>query len=158
MGPASAETVRMARYVTRVSTEMAPADVFAYMADLRNFVDWDPGVELVTQVSGDGAGPDAEFDVVVTGQPRSITLRYKTLEYDAPHRVVVRADSPWLRSVDVVTVEADGPGSIVTYDAELTLKGALRLFDLGLRVVFGRIGDRAARGLRQALQGEEVPA
>ena len=37
------------------------------------------------------------------------------------------------------------------YDADLTLKGPLRVFDLGLRAVFGRIGDRAAAGLRAHL-------
>ena len=34
----------MARYMTRVRTDMAPSEAFAYMADLRNFAEWDPGV------------------------------------------------------------------------------------------------------------------
>ena len=34
----------MARYVTKLRTSRAPDEVFAYMADLRNFAGWDPGV------------------------------------------------------------------------------------------------------------------
>ena len=55
-------------------------------------------------------------------------------------------------------VPSGGVGSVVTYDAELRLNGPLAVFDLGLRLVFDRIGDRAAAGLRRALQGEAVPS
>ena len=34
----------MARYVTTVRTSWAPEVAFGYMADLRNFAEWDPGV------------------------------------------------------------------------------------------------------------------
>ena len=51
-------------------------------------------------------------------------------------------------------VEPDGTGSVVTYDADLRLNGILGIGDLGLRLMFGRIGDRAAAGLRRALGGQ----
>lgn len=47
----------MARYITTVRTRRSVADAFAYMADLRNFAEWDPGVRKVVQVDGDGADP-----------------------------------------------------------------------------------------------------
>ena len=34
---------------------------------LSNFAEWDPGVVKVEQIEGDGAGPDAVFDVAVKG-------------------------------------------------------------------------------------------
>lgn len=146
----------MARYSTTVRTEMAPADAFAFMADLRNFEDWDPGVQRATQVTGHGGGPDATFDVVVDAPGSGLTLRYVTTEYDAPHRVVVRAESKMFTSLDRIDVEPDGTGSLVTYDAELRLNGPLRVFDLALRPIFDRIGSRADDGLQQALDGEKV--
>ena len=126
------------------------------MADLRNFAEWDPGVTGVEQVEGEGGGADSVFDVTVKAVPRPLTLRYRTLDHQAPDRVLVRAESKMLTSVDEVVVEADGGGSIVTYDAELTLNGALRLLDPALGLVFGGIGDRAAAGMRKALEGEKV--
>jgi carbon monoxide dehydrogenase subunit G len=142
----------MARYVTKVRTARAPKDVFAYMADLRNFAEWDPGVKKAVQVEGDGGGPTSSFDVTVSGT----TLRYVTTEYHEPRNLLVVAESATLVSTDRVTVEAVDGGSVVTYDADLRLKGLLRVADPLLKLAFGRIGDRAAAGLRTALAGTKV--
>ena len=130
---------------------MTPQEAFAYMADLGNFVEWDPGVKAVRQVEGSGGGLDAVFDVTVVAPGPALTLRYVTEEYDAPHNLLVVARSIVFTSIDRITVEPDGTGSLVTYDADLRLNGVLRVGDLGLRLVFGQIGDRAAAGLRRVL-------
>ncbi len=44
----------MARYTVTVRTPMSPEDAFDFLADLRNFEEWDPGVERAEQVEGDG--------------------------------------------------------------------------------------------------------
>lgn len=146
----------MARYTTTIRTDRAPADALAFMADLRNFEAWDPGVEQATQVVGHGGGPDAEFDVVVAAPGKGLTLRYVTTEYVAPNQVVVRAASKMLTSLDRIDVVADGDGSRVTYDAELTLNGPLGVLNVVLKPIFDRIGRRADQGLQQALDGEKV--
>jgi carbon monoxide dehydrogenase subunit G len=146
------EEARMARYVTKVRTARSPEDAFAYMADLRHFAEWDPGVKKVVQVVGDGAGPAASFDVTVSGT----TLRYVTREYAPSSNLLVVAESVTLVSTDRVTVEPVEGGSVVTYDADLRLKGVLRVAEPLLRLAFGRIGDRAAAGLRTALAGTKV--
>lgn len=130
---------------------MTPQEAFAYMADLGNFVEWDPGVKAVRQVEGSGGGPDAVFDVTVVAPGPDLTLRYVTEEHDAPHNLLVVARSSMFTSIDRITVEPDGTGSLVTYDADLRLNGVLRVGDLGLRLVFGQIGNRAAAGLRRVL-------
>ena len=141
----------MARYVTTVRSAKTPREAFAYMADLRNFAEWDPGVKAVRQVEGSGGGPDAVFDVTVVAPGPDLTLRYVTEEHDAPHNLLVVARSIVFTSIDRITVEPDGTGSVVTYDADLRLNGVLRVGDLGLRLVFGQIGNRAAAGLRRVL-------
>lgn len=141
----------MARYVTTVRSAKTPQEAFAYMADLRNFAEWDPGVKAVRQVKGTGGGPDAVFDVTVAGPVLDLTLRYVTEEHDAPRTLLVVARSSVFTSIDRITVEPDGTGSVVTYNADLRLNGVLRVGDLGLRLVFGAIGDRAAAGLRRVL-------
>ena len=141
----------MARYVTTVRSAKTPREAFAYMADLRNFAEWDPGVKAVRQVEGSGGGPDSVFDVTVVAPGPDLTLRYVTEEHDAPHNLLVVARSSVFTSIDRITVEPDGTGSVITYDADLRLNGVLRIGDLGLRLVFGQIGDRAAAGLRRVL-------
>lgn len=146
----------MARYITTVRSPRPPEAAFAYMADLRNFAHWDPGVTGVVQITGDGGGPDSVFDVTVKSVGGGTRLRYVTKRYTAPHTVTVEARSSMLTSIDRIDVEPDGDGCRVTYDAELKLNGVLAVFDLGLRIAFSRIGDRAAAGLERALDGERI--
>lgn len=143
----------MARYVTKVRTPWSPEKAFAYMADLRNFANWDPGVRNVVQREGSGGGPSAAFDVTVRSKPKNLMLTYRTVEHEPPRTVLAVAKSGFYTSEDRITVVAEGSGSIVTYDATLRLNGLLGAFDPVLRLVFGRIGDRAAAGLRSALGG-----
>ena len=146
----------MARYVTQVRTPWSAADSFAYMADLRNFARWDPGVRKVTQTMGDGGGIASVFDVTIAGVPKDIMLTYRTVEYDAPRHVLVLARSRVFTSEDRIAITPDGDGSIVEYDAQLRFNGVLRFADLALRPFFNRIADRAVNGLCGALQGTKV--
>lgn len=145
----------MARYLVRLRSPKSPAEAFAYMANLANFAEWDPGVSRVNQSEGEGPGLNAVYDVTLKGLPTP--LRYRTTQFESPNSIVARAETLLLTSLDTITVEADGTGSIVTYDAKLTLNGPLGLADPILRLTFGRIGDRASAGLIRVLDGERLP-
>ena len=148
----------MARYIARVWSAWTPERAFAFMADMRTFPTWDPGVTRVTQVRGEGDGPDAVFDVTVAGFPRDLTLRYATEHHDPGREVLLVGRGFGLISTDRITVTPAGDGALVTYDADLSLPGPLRLGDLALRPAFQRIGGRAERGMRAALtQAPVVP-
>lgn len=146
----------MATYITTVRTPRTPDETFRYLADLRNFAEWDPGVRAAEQVRGDGPGPDAEYDVTVDAPGRGLTLRYRTVALDPPRSITVKATSRLFTSLDRITVVADGEGALATYDAELTLNGPLGIFDRLLAGSFRKIGDRANRGLIRALDGEQA--
>lgn len=147
----------MAHYVTRVRTPRPPSEVFAYLADLRNFAAWDPGIRSVTQVTGEGAGLGHEFDITVSGIGKPQTYRYRIVDHRPDTVVVAEASSERLHLLDRITVEpvgGDGNGGcIATYDATITLQGVARFADPLLSLAFKRIGDRAAAGLREALDG-----
>lgn len=140
----------MARYVTSVPTTLAPDAAFAFTADVTRFPSWDPGVASSVQVLGDGPGKRAEYDLTIAGSRPSV-MRYVVEEFDAPRRMKMTAQTRWLRSVDEIRIQAHGAGSLVTYDAVLTMRGPLALFDPLLALAFKRIGDRAAAGLRRVL-------
>ena len=146
----------MARYVVHIRSSKPAVEAFAYMADLSNFAEWDPGVEHAEQVQGDGPCVGAAFDVAVKAICGSLTLRYHVTEHNPPDKVVARAESRLLTSLDTITVRGDGDGSVVTYDAELKLNGLLGVADPLLEVSFKRIGDRAAAGLVRVLDGQKV--
>lgn len=142
----------MARYVASPRSPLSPDEAFAFMSDVRRFAEWDPGVSRAVQVVGDGPGEGAVYELTVTAG-RTQKMRYEVVAYEPPRRLLIVAETPRLTSEDEIRVEP-GPdgGSIVTYDARLTLKGWLRIFDPALKLAFKRIGDRAAAGLAQALQ------
>ena len=141
----------MAKYKVSVESSKSVEEAFAYMADLRNFANWDPGVLTVTQVAGDGGGPESSFDVAVKSVGGGTVLRYETVEYDEPGNLLVEARNSKFTSIDRITVVAKGEGSMVTYSAELLLNGCLSPLNPLLGLVFNRIGDRAAAGLRRVL-------
>ncbi|MGB5758853.1 MAG: SRPBCC family protein [Acidimicrobiales bacterium] len=142
----------MAHYSTTVQSPWDADRAFDYMADLRNFERWDPGVQSSKLVEGTEPGTGAAYDVKVSGT----TLRYETLEFDRPRRTVVEANSSLLRSYDVIEVTPADTGSTVRYEATLELKGILQFADPILGLIFNRIGDRAASGMAKALESAKV--
>ena len=131
---------------------MSPQQAFAYMADLRNFAQWDKGVVKVEQVKGDGAGLGTIFDVTVKGFGKSTsTLRYTTTEYDEFSNILVRGVNTLFTSIDRVTVNKTDTGCEVIYDATLTANWIIAGINLFLGKVFNKIGDTATSGLRKVL-------
>ena len=142
----------MAHFVTTVRTERSVEDVFAFVSDLENFTKWDPGVESSTQVEGDGPGLGAAYNVEASGAE----LTYNIVEFDEPNRLVAEAKTTLLHSYDIITVEQRQGSTYVSYDATLELNGPLAIGDVPLGVMFKKIGDKAAEGLVEALDGVRI--
>ncbi len=142
----------MARYTTTIASPWPAEKAFDYMADLRNFEEWDPGVKKSRITKGSAPGEGTNYDVTVG----LATLTYKTKEYEAPNRTVAEANSLLLKSYDIIEVTPTDTGCEVLYDARLTLNGPLALADKALGVAFNRIGDKAAAGMAKALDGAKL--
>jgi hypothetical protein len=141
----------MARYRATIVSARPAAETFGYLAEFSNCADWDPGVLSARQV---GTGPVREgtrFRVVVPFLGRRLGLVYAVTSLEPDQAVTLRAASPVLRAVDRIGVATRPGGALVSYDAEVTLRGPLRLLDPLLRRGFDAIGERAARGLARAL-------
>jgi hypothetical protein len=142
----------MATYRTSVSSPRPPADVFAYLARFSNAARWDPGVPAAEDLTPGPTVFGSTYRLMVRFLGLTVPLEYRIEEIDAPKRVVLRAENTMVRSVDVIEVApALGGGSTVTYEATLTPKGSARALAPIIGLVFRRIGDRAAAGLRASL-------
>ena len=144
----------MANFVDTIETPWSAEDAFAYMADVRNFAEWDPGTRRAVLAVGDGPGLGAAYDLDLKVGPATLTWRYEIIEWDPPHRLVVRAETGTLTSVDEIRVQPAGSGATVSYDTTLTLHGVARLSEPVLALALQRIGNRGADGLRAALQSD----
>lgn len=141
----------MARYRTTVRSRLDVDEAFAYLADFAHSAEWDPGVVEARRLTHAPIGLGTRFRVVASSLGRRIPLEYEVSAYEPAKRVELTAESAMIRSVDEITFTATGTGTNVTYDADLRGRGAFRLADPLLALVFRRIGDRARDGLQEAL-------
>ena len=120
-----------------------PAVVIDYLKDFSNAEEWDPGTESCTRT--DGGGP---VQVGSTWHNRSkiagvsTELDY-TLERLTDDTIVLVGRNDTATSTDTITVvpSPDGPGSRITYEANIEMKGAAKLADPVMKIVFEKIGS-----------------
>jgi carbon monoxide dehydrogenase subunit G len=141
----------MARYRATIDTSRRPQDVFAYLGDFSTAAEWDPGVVEAERVNGDVLGEGAEFRLVAEFLGRRNPLTYRIVEYDPPHAVTFLGENATVTSRDRITFEPIPGGTRITYDADLRIKGPLRIADPLLKLAFNRVGDRALAGLERTL-------
>ena len=147
----------MASYRGTVVSSRSAEETFDYMADFTNAADWDPGTATSERLDDGPAGLGATFRLGVRIGSRVTPLDYRIVAYQRPHTVVLLGESETIRSEDTMTVTPTADGRcILTYDADLTLKGSFALANPVLPLFFDRIGDRGVEGLRSTLGGPPV--
>ena len=141
----------MARYQAAVQSRWPAAETFAYLATFSNAVDWDPGVLAGEQLDPGPVAVGTRFRLVVSFAGRRLPLTYRVTGHQPDREVMLAATSGLLNATDKIVVTGDAAGSTVSYQAEVRLRGPLRLLDPLLRSRFRAVADRAAAGLAQAL-------
>jgi len=147
----------MARYQTCFSSPAPMNEAFSYLSRFSTTLEWDPGVVEARDLTPDPVGAGSAFEVVSSFLGRRVPLRYEIIVFDPPNQVVLEAENSFIRSTDTIRFEAGTDGlTNVWYDAVLEPRGVARLAAPLLALLFNRIGDRAAAGLRAAL--DRLPA
>jgi carbon monoxide dehydrogenase subunit G len=142
----------MARYVTTIESPRPQEDVFAYLSDFSTTREWDPGVVEAERLDEGPIVAGSRVRLVADFMGRKTPLVYEVTAIDPPHSVPLRGENATVVSLDTMTFEPTAAGGTrIVYDADLTLKGPLRLADPLLKLIFNRIGDKAAAGLREAV-------
>jgi carbon monoxide dehydrogenase subunit G len=147
----------MARYRASIDIPRPREDVFAYLSDFSTTREWDPGVVEAERLNGQAVGEETEFRLVAAFLGRKNQLTYRIVEYDPPHVITFLGENGTVISRDRITFESTAEGTRVIYDADLALKGLLRIVDPVLALAFNRVGDRALAGLRRTLAPTPSP-
>ncbi len=145
----------MAHYNASIETPRPPAEAFAYLSDFSTSAEWDPGVVEAERMGDAPVGEGTEFRLVADFLGPTTELTYRIVEYEPPRAVTFRGEGSTVVSLDRITFEPADGGSLVTYDADLALKGPLRIADPLLGLAFNRVGNRALHGLRKTLGTRE---
>jgi hypothetical protein len=147
----------MARYQATVPSHRPAAETFAYLATFSNAAEWDPGVLAGEQLDAGPVTVGTRFRLVVPFLGLRMPLTYHVASYQPGREVVLAAATALLRASDHIEVTGGADGSVVTYQAEVRLRGLLQLLDPILRLGFRAVADRAAAGLAQALSRDPDP-
>ena len=140
----------MPHVVVRITSPRPPAEVLADMADFSHAPEWDPSVVSATRLDTGPLRVASRFDLVVRSAGRVTPLRYEVTELDEQHATLT-ARTATLESIDTLSVESEGHGTVFTYDARLTLLGIWRVFNPVLAVMFRSLASRAEAGIRHRL-------
>lgn len=132
-----------------IRTSTSADEVFPYLADFRNATEWDAGTVSCERVSGDG-GPGTRYKNVSKFAGNTVELEYTTEEVQAPRFVIVGRNAT-TTSHDTITVRPDGTGAEVTYRADFEFTGLARFLGPVMTPLLGRLGDRTAAQLKEAL-------
>jgi Polyketide cyclase / dehydrase and lipid transport len=141
----------MPRYRVSIDSPKPQSETFAYLAAFDNIRDWDPSVVSARRLDEGELRLGSTFEVVVRVGRRELPLRYEVVRFESRQVVALEANARWFRSYDVITVTANGTGSVASYDALLELKSLAKLAAPFMGRAFKRIGDDAADGLRRVL-------
>ena len=145
----------MARYEREVEVAASPEMVFAVLADVAGWADWDPSVRSSAALDDGAPRVGARYEVTVGFYGRAIEQVHEIAELEAPRRLVVTTDGR-ARGRFEFELTPDGSGTRLAWDATLELKGMARLLDRGLGVAFAGLGDNAVEGLTRRLAESEV--
>jgi hypothetical protein len=141
----------MARYHATVESRSSAAATFGYLATFSNAAEWDPGVLAGEQLDPGPVGAGSRFRLVVPFLGVRMSLTYEVISFVPDREVLLHAANASLRSTDRIVVTGAADGSTVSYDAEVRLRGLLRVLDPLLRPGFRVVAERAAAGLTDAL-------
>ena len=145
----------MASYNTTVNSPKSPEEAFDYLSDFSTASEWDGNTVSSELISGDAKSVGAKYRVVTKFGGREMELTYETVELDRPNRVVLKSGNSSTEITDTMTFRPTATGTEVTYDANVAPKGLVKLMDPVLSLIFKRVGDNAAKGLREALGADK---
>jgi uncharacterized protein YndB with AHSA1/START domain len=138
-----------------VTTDRAPEDVFAYLADLQNTTTWMSSfVDEVELISGHRPGTvGARFLVTHTRALfDDVTVDYETIEAQSPSLLVFATKHPKLTGTDTYRLApADDGGTTIEYTTEFAYTGLNKLATpLGaavIKAVTGGVGTELQKAL-----------
>ncbi|PRC43349.1 polyketide cyclase [Mycobacterium sp. ITM-2017-0098] len=128
--------------VSRTFTVNPPPNlVVDYLKDFEHAEQWDPGTRSCERID---SGPVAEGSFwhnvsKIFGVTAELTYKLEEL---TDRKLVFVGENQSSRTIDTITVDAQGSGSVITYVADLEMQGTAKLLSPVMKLVFEKLaGD-----------------
>jgi carbon monoxide dehydrogenase subunit G len=139
------------RYAREIEVTTPVDETFAYIADFTHTPEWDPGIAEARRLTPEPTVLGSRFEVIALFRGKRQRFEYVVTEYADGRRIALRGDGEKATSDDVITVSPVDGGTRIGYEADLRLKGALRVAEPFLRSTVDRMGNDALDGLAARL-------
>lgn len=141
----------MARFTEVIEVARPVEEAFAYVADFTTSAEWDPGILASRRTSGDG-GVGSTYEVEAEFRGKTLPFTYAVTSLEPGRRIVLHGEGEKATSDDDIAFEALPDGRTrITYDAELRLKGMLRVAEPFVGGAIRTMGAKALAGLKATL-------
>ncbi len=142
----------MATLRESITVETPIETAFDYTADFANIEQWDPGVSSSAARSAEPPALGSTYDLKYRFGGRETPMVYEITELERPHRVVFSGRGTMVDAVDTIEFSRKDDSTVVTYTAELTFKGLLKLLEPFMGGRLDKIGKEAVAGLERELR------
>lgn len=127
-----------------------PRVIVDYLKDFAHAEQWDPGTRSCERVDRGPVAEGAYWHNVSKILGRTAELTYK-LEELTDRKLVFVGENKSSTSVDTITVDAAGAGSVVTFEAELEMHGAARLLNPVMKLAFEKLAGETEKQMTSVL-------
>lgn len=148
----------MAILKERIETSLSLEPTFAFVADFANAQAWDPGVASSVRIDAGPLAVGARYLLGVRMGGRVVPMEYVVTKLEPGRRVVLAGRGSGVVAVDDIGFEAIPTGTVITYVADIQLRGLMRLLSPFAGGAFRRIAANARDGMQQALEQRAAAA
>jgi carbon monoxide dehydrogenase subunit G len=138
----------------QVEIDRTPEDVFDFVADMRNEVDWNPLIKSATLVSGEPIQKGTRFDVVRKGSGLS---RMTITQFDRPKSLVIQSAFRGGDYTYVADFEPTASGTHLRERVEMTLKGPMKLLGGMMQKRLNKEVSETAERMKAAVESQPSP-
>ncbi|MDJ0924004.1 MAG: SRPBCC family protein [Acidimicrobiia bacterium] len=146
----------MIRLTETASTTLPREVAFEHIGDFANVEKWDPGVVSAAKSTSGDVRVGTAYDLVISYGGREMAMTYVVTDYMPGRKIVLEGNGSRVKAVDVIDFIDEGTGTLVTYTADLSLKGLGRLVEPLLKARLSKVGTDAGEGMRRWLTELEV--
>ena len=128
----------------------SPEVVVDYLKDFGNAEQWDPGTQSCERVDSGPVSEGAYWHNVSKIFGVTAKLTYKLAEL-TDRKLVFVGENKSSTSIDTITVDASGAGSVITYEAQLEMHGAAKLLNPVMKLAFEKLAGETEKQMTTVL-------
>ena len=125
--------------------------VFDYLADFSQIVDWDPSVFSAKKISQGAIKQGSQFDLIIKSAGRKLPMAYELIDYQPYHSLTFLGKAEGFTATDRIVLKAQNDHTHITWQADLEFTGVLQYLIPVMRRSLQQLGQNSMRGLEQAL-------